>query len=161
LFDAPPEMIQVVVHPQSVIHSAVQYSGWFGAGAAGQPDMRTPIAYAMAWPERIAAVEPLDLFKIARLDFFAPDFERFRCLQLAYDVLREGGTAPAILNAANEVAVAAFLDNRLPFLGIARLNDQVLQSLSAGPEGSLADVLAADAEARQLAAHLVRDHRFA
>ena len=162
LFDAPPEMIQVVVHPQSVIHSAVQYSDGSVLAQLGNPDMRTPIAYAMAWPERIAAgVESLDLFKIARLDFFAPDFERFRCLQLAYDVLREGGTAPAILNAANEVAVAAFLDNRLPFLGIARLNDQVLQSLSAGPEGSLADVLAADAEARQLAAHLVRDHRFA
>ena len=162
LFDAPPEMIQVVVHPQSVIHSAVQYSDGSVLAQLGNPDMRTPIAYAMAWPERIAAgVESLDLFKIARLDFFAPDFERFRCLQLAYDVLREGGTAPAILNAANEVAVAAFLDNRLPFLGIARLNDQVLQSLPAGPEGSLADVLAADAEARQLAAHLVRDHRFA
>lgn len=162
LFDAPPEMIQVVVHPQSVIHSAVQYSDGSVLAQLGNPDMRTPIAYAMAWPERIAAgVESLDLFKIARLDFFAPDFERFRCLQLAYDVLREGGTAPAILNAANEVAVAAFLDNRLPFLGIARLNDQVLQSLSAGPEGSLADVLAADAEARQLAAHLVRDHRLA
>ncbi len=162
LFDAPPEMIQVVVHPQSVIHSAVQYSDGSVLAQLGNPDMRTPIAYAMAWPERIAAgVESLDLFKIARLDFFAPDFERFRCLQLAYDVLREGGTAPAILNAANEVAVAAFLDNRLPFLGIARLNDQVLQSLSAGPEGSLADVLAADAEARQLATHLVRDHRLA
>lgn len=162
LFDAPREMIQVVVHPQSVIHSAVQYSDGSVLAQLGNPDMRTPIAYAMAWPERIAAgVESLDLFKIARLDFFAPDFERFRCLQLAYDVLREGGTAPAILNAANEVAVAAFLDNRLPFLGIARLNDQVLQSLSAGPEGSLADVLAADAEARQLAAHLVRDHRLA
>ena len=162
LFDAPREMIQVVVHPQSVIHSAVQYSDGSVLAQLGNPDMRTPIADAMAWPERIAAgVESLDLFKIARLDFFAPDFERFRCLQLAYDVLREGGTAPAILNAANEVAVAAFLDNRLPFLGIARLNDQVLQSLSAGPEGSLADVLAADAEARQLAAHLVRDHRFA
>lgn len=162
LFDAPPEMIQVVVHPQSVIHSAVQYSDGSVLAQLGNPDMRTPIAYAMAWPERIAAgVESLDLFKIARLDFFAPDFERFRCLQLAYDVLREGGTAPAILNAANEVAVAAFLDNRLPFLGIARLNDQVLQSLSAGPEGSLADVLTANTEARQLAAHLVRDHRFA
>lgn len=162
LFDAPREMIQVVVHPQSVIHSAVQYSDGSVLAQLGNPDMRTPIAYAMAWPERIAAgVESLDLFKIARLDFFAPDFERFRCLQLAYDVLREGGTAPAILNAANEVAVAAFLDNHLPFLGIARLNDQVLQSLSAGPEGSLADVLAADAEARQLAAHLVRDHRLA
>ena len=162
LFDAPPEMIQVVVHPQSVIHSAVQYADGSVLAQLGNPDMRTPIAYAMAWPERIAAgVEPLDLFKIARLDFFAPDFERFRCLQLAYDVLYAGGTAPAILNAANEVAVAAFLDGQLPFLGIARLNEQVLQSLAAGPEGSLSDVLAADAEARHLAAQLIRERRFA
>ncbi len=162
LFDAPPEMIQVVVHPQSVIHSAVQYADGSVLAQMGNPDMRTPIAYAMAWPERIAAgVEPLDLFRIARLDFYAPDFERFRCLQLAYDVLHAGGTAPAILNAANEVAVAAFLDGQLPFLGIARLNESVLQSLAAGPEGSLADVVAADAEARHLATGLVRERRFA
>lgn len=162
LFDAPPEMIQVVVHPQSVIHSAVQYVDGSVLAQMGKPDMRTPIAYAMAWPERIAAgVEPLDLFKIARLDFQAPDFERFRCLQLAYDVLRVGGTAPAILNAANEVAVAEFLEGRLSFLGIARLNDQVLQSLPSGPEGSLADVLGADAEARRLAMRLIRERSFA
>jgi 1-deoxy-D-xylulose-5-phosphate reductoisomerase len=162
LFDAPPEMIQVVVHPQSVIHSAVQYVDGSVLAQLGNPDMRTPIAYAMAWPERIAAgVEPLDLFKIARLDFQAPDFERFRCLQLAYDVLRAGGTAPAILNAANEVAVAEFLEGRLSFLGIARLNDQVLQSLPSGPEGSLADVLGADAEARRLAVRLIRERSFA
>lgn len=162
LFGAPPEMIQVVVHPQSVIHSAVQYADGSVLAQLGNPDMRTPIAYALAWPERIAAgVEPLDLFKIARLDFLAPDFERFRCLQLAYDVLREGGTAPAILNAANEIAVAAFLGGRLPFLGIARLNEAVLKALPAGPEGSLADVLAADAEARRLASQLIQDLRFA
>ena len=162
LFDAPPEMIQVVVHPQSVIHSAVQYVDGSTLAQLGNPDMRTPIACAMAWPERIAAgVAPLDLFKVGRLDFFAPDFERFRCLQLAYDVLREGGTAPAILNAANEVAVAAFLDRRLSFLGIARLNEAVLAALPAGPEGSLDDVIAADARARQLAGVMVADGRFA
>ncbi len=162
LFDAPPEMIQVVVHPQSVIHSAVQYQDGSVLAQLGNPDMRTPIAYAMAWPERIAAgVEPLDLFKIARLDFQAPDFERFRCLQLAYDALRVGGTAPAILNAANEVAVEEFLAGKLSFCGIARLNDQVLQSLPAGPEGSLADVIGADAEARHLAARLIRERSFA
>ena len=162
LFDAAPDMIQVVVHPQSVIHSAVQYADGSVLAQMGNPDMRTPIAYALAWPERIAAgVEPLDLFRIARLDFFPPDFERFRCLQLAYDVLRAGGTAPAILNAANEVAVAAFLDGQLPFLGIASLNEAVLDALPAGPEGSLADVLAADAEARQLAGRLIRERRFA
>ncbi len=162
LFDAPPEMIQVVVHPQSVIHSAVQYEDGSVLAQLGNPDMRTPIAYAMAWPERIAAgVEPLDLFRIARLDFEAPDFERFRCLQLAYDALHAGGTAPAILNAANEVAVAEFLAGKLSFRGIARLNDQVLQSLPAGPEGSLADVIAADAEARRLAVRLIRERSFA
>ncbi len=161
LFDAAPEMIQVVVHPQSVIHSAVQYLDGSVLAQLGNPDMRTPIAYALAWPERIAAgVEPLDLFKVARLDFHAPDFERFRCLQLAYDVLREGGTAPAILNAANEVAVASFLDGALSFLGIARLNEAVLAALPAGPEGSLADVLAADAEARHLARQMIREERF-
>ena len=162
LFAAPPEMIQVVVHPQSVIHSAVQYVDGSVLAQLGNPDMRTPIAYAMAWPERIAAgVAALDLFKIGRLDFSAPDFERFRCLQLAYDVLRAGGTAPAILNAANEVAVAAFLDGHLPFLGIPRLNDAVLQTLPAGPEGSLDDVLAADAAARRLAERLIREQGFA
>ncbi len=156
LFDAPPDMIQVVVHPQSVIHSAVQYVDGSVLAQLGNPDMRTPIAYAMAWPERIdAGVEPLDLFRIARLDFYPPDFERFRCLQLAYDVLRAGGTAPAILNAANEVAVAAFLDGQIPFTGIATLNDEVLQTIPAGPEGSLDDVVAADGAARQAAGKLL------
>lgn len=162
LFAAAPDLIQVVVHPQSVIHSAVQYVDGSVVAQLGNPDMRTPIAYAMAWPERIVAgVEPLDLFKVGRLDFFEPDFERFRCLQLAYDVLRQGGTAPAILNAANEIAVAAFLDGHLPFLGIAKLNEAVLDRQKAGPEGSLGDVLAADAETRQLAGQLVRDRCFA
>ncbi len=161
IFAAPPEMIQVVVHPQSVIHSAVQYADGSVLAQLGNPDMRTPIAYALAYPERVAAgVEPLDLFKIARLDFFEPDFERFRCLQLAYDVLREGGTASAILNAANEVAVAAFLDGRLSFLGIARLNEALLAALPARPEGSLEDVLAADIEARRLASQMILEKRF-
>ena len=162
LFAAPPSMIQVVVHPQSVIHSAVQYSDGSVIAQLGNPDMRTPIAYAMAWPERIqAGVAPLDLFSIGRLDFEAPDFERFRCLQLAYDVLDAGGTAPAILNAANEVAVVAFLDGELPFLGISSLNEAVLSALPATAEGSLEDVLAADAQARQLAMTMIRDRAFA
>lgn len=162
IFDAPPDMIRVVVHPQSVVHSAVQYVDGSVLAQLGNPDMRTPIAYAMAWPERIAAgVEPLDLFSVARLDFHEPDLARFRCLQLAYDALNAGGTAPAILNAANEIAVAAFLDRRLPFLGIARLNEAVLDALPAGPEGSLDDVLGADAEARRLAGQMVAERRFA
>jgi 1-deoxy-D-xylulose-5-phosphate reductoisomerase len=162
IFAAPPDLIQVVVHPQSVIHSAVQYADGSVLAQLGNPDMRTPIAYAMAYPERVeAGVEALDLFKIARLEFFEPDFVRFRCLQLAYDVLREGGTASAILNAANEVAVAAFLDRQLPFLGIPHLNEAVLAALPAGPEGSLGDVLAADAEARRLAGQMITERRFA
>ena len=162
LFAAPPAMIQVVVHPQSVIHSAVDYADGSVLAQLGNPDMRTPIAYAMAYPERIAAgVEQLDLFKIGRLDFHQPDFVRFRCLQLAYDVLAEGGTAAAILNAANEVAVAAFLDRQLPFLAIAQVNEATLAALPASPQRSLADVLAADAEARQIATKLIRDRRFA
>jgi 1-deoxy-D-xylulose-5-phosphate reductoisomerase len=162
IFDAPPEMIQVVVHPQSVVHSAVQYVDGSVLAQLGNPDMRTPIAYAMAWPERIdAGVAPLDLFAIGRLDFQAPDPVRFRCLQLAYDVLNEGGTAPAILNAANEIAVAAFLEGRLSFLGIAQLNEAVLGALPAVPESSLDDVLAMDAEARRIARQLITERRFA
>ena len=161
IFDAPPEMIQVVVHPQSVIHSAVQYSDGSVLAQLGNPDMRTPIAYAMAWPERIAAgVAPLDLFKIARLDFYPPDFQRFRCLQLAYDVLRAGGTAPAILNAANEVAVAAFLAGGLSFQGIASVNEETLNALPGESEGCLADVLAADRRARDFASQLIAERRF-
>ena len=162
LFAAPPEMIQVVVHPQSVIHSAVQYCDGSVLAQLGNPDMRTPIAYAMAWPERIAAgVAPLDLFRIGRLDFEAPDFERFRCLQLAYDVLTEGGTAAAILNAANEVAVAAFLAGELPFLGISRVNEAVLAALPATAGSTLADVLAADADARRIAGAMIQERSFA
>lgn len=162
IFDAPPEMIQVVVHPQSVIHSAVQYADGSVLAQLGKPDMRTPIAYAMAWPERIVAgVEPLDLFSIGRLDFYEPDFERFRCLRLAYQALATGGTAPAILNAANEVAVASFLARKLAFTDIPRLNEEVLQRLAAGPEGSLEDVLAADGAARDMAEQLIADRFFA
>ena len=158
LFDCSPEQIQVVIHPQSVIHSLVEYADGSVLAQLGNPDMRTPIAYALAYPERIdAGVPSLDLFALARLDFEAPDLDRFPCLQLAYAALRAGGTAPAILNAANEVAVAAFLARRLPFLGIPRLIESTLAALPAGPESSLADVLVADAEARRIAERLVRE----
>ncbi|HNM23260.1 MAG TPA: 1-deoxy-D-xylulose-5-phosphate reductoisomerase, partial [Rhodocyclaceae bacterium] len=158
LFDCEPERIQVVVHPQSVIHSLVDYVDGSIIAQLGNPDMRTPIAHALAYPERIeSGVEPLDLFKLARLDFEAPDFERFPCLRLAYDALSAGGTAPAILNAANEVAVAAFLDRKLPFLGIARVIAATLDRLPAGPEGSLEDVLGSDGEARRVAHGLIGD----
>jgi 1-deoxy-D-xylulose-5-phosphate reductoisomerase len=156
LFAAPPEKIQVLVHPQSIIHSAVAYNDGSVLAQMSHPDMRTPIAYALAYPERIVSGAPaLDLFKIGRLDFYPPDFERFPCLRLAYDVLRQGGTAPAILNAANEVAVAAFLERKLAFLDISRLIETVLSRLPCRIDSSLDDVLVADAEARQLAHQFV------
>ena len=152
LFAAPAEQIQVVVHPQSVIHSMVEYADGSVLAQLGNPDMRTPIAYALGFPERIAAgVSPLDLFKIARLDFEEPDMERFRCLDLAFQALRHGGTAPAILNAANEVAVAAFLEGRLSFLGIPALIERVLEQVASVPVTCLDDVQEADWLAREIA----------
>lgn len=152
LFNAPADAIQVVIHPQSVIHSMVQYVDGSVLAQLGNPDMRTPIAYGLAYPERIdAGVAALDLFKIARLDFVAPDFERFPCLALAYRALRAGGTAPALVNAANEVAVEAFLDKRIAFLDIPRLIADVLDKLPYVSANVLEDVLLADAQARSAA----------
>jgi 1-deoxy-D-xylulose-5-phosphate reductoisomerase len=152
LFNANADDIQVVVHPQSVVHSMVQYVDGSVLAQLGNPDMRTPIAFALAYPERIdAGVAPLDLFQIAKLDFAAPDFTRFPCLSLAYQALRAGGTAPALLNAANEVAVAAFLDRRIAFLDIPRLIETVLGKVARVEVRSLQDVLDADAVARNAA----------
>ena len=149
LFNADADDIQVVVHPQSVIHSMVQYIDGSVVAQLGNPDMRTPIAYALAWPERIASgVAPLDLFAIAKLDFVAPDFVRFPCLALAYQALRAGGTVPALLNAANEVAVDAFLNRRIAFLDIPRLIESVMAAVSRSEVHQLQDVLDADAAAR-------------
>jgi 1-deoxy-D-xylulose-5-phosphate reductoisomerase len=152
LFNASADDIQVVVHPQSVIHSMVQYVDGSVLAQLGNPDMRTPIAYALAYPERIAAgVVPLDLFQIAKLDFVAPDFLRFPCLGLAYQALRAGGTVPALLNAANEVAVAAFLDRKIAFLDIPSLIESVLGSVARREVNILQDVLDADTAAREVA----------
>jgi 1-deoxy-D-xylulose-5-phosphate reductoisomerase len=152
LFNLPADAIQVVVHPQSVIHSLVQYVDGSVLAQLGNPDMRTPIAYALAYPERIdAGVAPLDLFEVARLDFAAPDFNRFPCLSLAYQALRAGGTVPALLNAANEIAVAAFLENKISFLDIPRLIDVVLRNVTRTEVRTLGDVLDADASARRAA----------
>lgn len=152
LFNASADDIQVVVHPQSVIHSLVEYVDGSVLAQLGNPDMRTPIAYGLAYPERIdAGVAPLDLFKVATMNFTAPDFERFPCLALAYRALRAAGTAPAVLNAANEVAVAAFLDKQISFLSIPRVIEAVLDALPVGTVGCLDDVLGADAEARRAA----------
>ncbi len=157
LFNAPADSIQVVVHPQSVIHSLVQYVDGSVIAQMGNPDMRTPIAYALAYPGRmVSGVEPLDLFKVATLDFEAPDFESFPCLKLAYQALRAGGTAPAVLNAANEVAVAAFLDRQISFLAIPRLIEEVLAALPVVAVNTLDDVLSADAAARKVTLERVR-----
>jgi 1-deoxy-D-xylulose-5-phosphate reductoisomerase len=149
LFNAPAEKIEVVIHPQSVIHSLVDYEDGSVLAQLGNPDMRTPIANALAWPERIASgVSPLDLFAVGQLNFERPDMRRFPCLELAYRALKAEGNAAAVLNAANEVAVAAFLERRLSFLGIAGL---IAATLDAVPQGALPDldaVLEADRQAR-------------
>ena len=157
LFNATAEQIQVVIHPQSVIHSLVEYVDGSVLAQLGNPDMRTPIAYALGFPERIdAGVAALDLFKIGRLDFEEPDFERFPCLRLAFQALRSGGTAPAILNAANEIAVAAFLDERIPFKAIPSMIEFVLDHINSQPVLSLEDVIYADTLAREKAEEWIR-----
>lgn len=156
LFNVPAEKIQVVVHPQSVVHSLVQYVDGSVIAELGNPDMRTPIAHALAYPERIdSGVAPLDLFEIASLSFERPDFGRFPCLALAYRALREGGSSPATLNAANEVAVQAFFDGRTGFAGIPRVIAAVMDRLPSTRLDSLDDVLAADAEARKVAESMI------
>jgi len=153
LFGATAEQIQVVIHPQSVVHSMVEYADGAVIAQLGNPDMRTPIAHALAYPERIeAGVGPLDLCSIGRLDFAPPDFARFPALRLGYRALKEGGTSPATLNAANEIAVAAFLDRRLPFLAITAVIEAVMNVYRPRPLATLGDVLDADAAARREAA---------
>ncbi|MBZ5487056.1 1-deoxy-D-xylulose-5-phosphate reductoisomerase [Halomonas aquamarina] len=159
LFDATPEQIEVVVHPQSVIHSMAAYADGSVIAQLGNPDMRTPIAYGLAWPERIdAGVETLDLFQVARLDFEAPDEVRFPCLRLAREAMQKGGAAPAILNAANEIAVEAFLAGTLGFEAIARVVAEVLALPYAGDADSIENVLAADQWARQQAVEQLSKH---
>lgn len=152
LFGVPADRIDVVIHPQSVIHSMVEYIDGSVIAQLGNPDMRTPIAHALAYPERIeSGVAPLDLFRVARFDFEMPDVERFPCLALAFRALRAGDSAPATLNAANEVAVQAFLDGQLGFMEIPALVAAALDALPPRPLLSLDDVLAADAAAREFA----------
>jgi 1-deoxy-D-xylulose-5-phosphate reductoisomerase len=156
LFDLPETQVDVVVHPQSVVHSMVEYADGSLLAQLGAPDMRTPIAQALAWPERVeSGVQSLDLTQIGKLEFEPPDHVRFPSLGLARSAARAGGTAPAMLNAANEVAVQAFLDRRLNFTGIAAVIDKVLQRLDSSPARSLGDVLDADAAARRMAVALI------
>ncbi len=159
LFNVAADRIRVVIHPESVIHSLVQYVDGSMIAQLGNPDMRTPIAHALAYPQRISAgVAPLNLCEVAALRFEEPDAERFPCLGLAYRALSAGGSAPATLNAANEIAVQSFLERRIGFSAIPRLISEVLDRL---PEGatpnSLETVLAADRRARRLAEQLVKE----
>lgn len=156
LFGLPGERIEVVVHPQSTVHSLVDYVDGSMLAQLGQPDMRTTLAVGLAWPERIeAGVAPLDLVALSRLDFERPDTGAFPCLRLAYEALAAGGSLPAVLNAANEVAVSAFLQRRLAFLGIPALIERTMERLPALPSATLADRIAADAEARRVAEALL------
>ncbi len=152
LFNALPEQIDVVVHPQSVIHSMVEYIDGSILAQLGNPDMRTPIAYGLAYPERLTSgVGSLDLLTTARLDFSAPDLVRFPCLRLAYHALNAGGSAPAILNAANEIAVAAFLAKKIGFMDIPQLIEQVLSVAHIEPIESIEQLVLIDGLARQSA----------
>jgi 1-deoxy-D-xylulose-5-phosphate reductoisomerase len=158
LFDVSPKQIDVVVHPQSVIHSLVQYTDGSVLAQLGNPDMRTPIAHGLAWPERIeSGVADLNLFDVARLDFEQPDLESFPCLQLAFDAAAAAGDAPAILNAANEVAVQAFLDKRIGFSQIAQVVDNTLSGLDFSEPDSLDGVQDSDQKARYHSANYITE----
>jgi 1-deoxy-D-xylulose-5-phosphate reductoisomerase len=153
----PEERIEVLVHPQSTVHGLVQYADGSVLAQLGTPDMRTPIAYALAYPERIGSGStPLDFTRLGALSFEAPDLERFRCLALAFEALAGGTAATATLNAANEVAVEAFLAGTLPFAGIAAVIEETLDMVDAGEPGSIEAVLDIDAGARRDAAAQVR-----
>jgi 1-deoxy-D-xylulose-5-phosphate reductoisomerase len=157
LFGLPLEKIKVLIHPQSVVHSMVRYRDGSVLAQMGQPDMRTPIAYGLAWPERIdAGVTPLNLTQLTGLSFTEPNFSQFPCLSLAFAAAKAGGTAPAVLNAANEVAVAAFLDEGLPYLSIPNLVEHCLNALSPVAADSLETILEADVLARQAAKQFIR-----
>ena len=156
LFGAKPEQIDVVIHPQSVIHSMVSYADGSVLAQLGNPDMRTPIAHALAYPERIeSGVEPVDLAQIAQLNFRKPDYQRFPCLKLAFDALTTGGSAAAVMNAANEIAVDAFLERQLGFRQIPELIDSVMNRMPVEPVADLDSVLSLDHRARALSRELL------
>ncbi|CAG0969026.1 1-deoxy-D-xylulose-5-phosphate reductoisomerase [Methylophilaceae bacterium] len=159
LFNATPDQIEVVVHPQSVIHSMVEYIDGSVLAQMGNPDMRTPIAYALGYPDRLeSGVNTLDLFKIGHFDFQKPDTGKFPCLRLAFEALRAGGTAPAVLNAANEVAVAAFLKQEIGFMDIARMIESALSDARIVQADTLDIVIDADMHAREAAVQWVMKH---
>ena len=157
LFGLPLEKIKVLIHPQSVVHSMVRYRDGSVLAQMGQPDMRTPIAYGLAWPERInAGVVPLNLTQLSGLSFTEPNFSQFPCLSLAFAAAKLGGTAPTVLNAANEIAVAAFLDEGLPYLRISEVVEGTLNALPSAAADSLEVILDIDAQSRQFANQFIR-----
>ena len=157
LFDLPYERIEVVVHPTSVVHALVRLRDGAALAHLGYPDMRVPISYALTYPERAATpIEPLDLAGGLILEFGAPDLDAFPCLALARSAGESGGTAPCVLNAANEVAVAAFLGDELPFLGIPDVVERTLARIDCVPARDLAELAGMDAEARRIASELTR-----
>ena len=152
LFDVPRDMIEVVIHPQSIIHSMVSYTDGSILAQMGNPDMRTPIAHCLAWPDRIdSGTEPLDIFNVAKLEFEKPDLQRFPCLDLCYQAMETGGSASIALNAANEIAVAAFLQRKIAFTAIAGTIAAVLDEITITETNTLEDILAADQSAREIA----------
>jgi 1-deoxy-D-xylulose-5-phosphate reductoisomerase len=157
LFDIPVDKIEVLVHPQSIIHSLVQYVDGSTLAQLGNPDMKIPIAHALAWPDRIESnVNDLDLIEIANLDFEAPDSQRFPCLKLAYDVASAGGDAPTVLNAANEIAVQAFLERKILFTQIGQVVDNTLSQFSFSEPVTLEDVQDTDKRARVISNEIIR-----
>jgi 1-deoxy-D-xylulose-5-phosphate reductoisomerase len=159
LFNAAPNEIEVVVHPQSLIHSMVEYIDGSVLAQLGNPDMRTPIAYALGYPERLSSgVSSLDFFKLGSLDFEAPDTDKFPCLRLAFDALKLGGNAPAILNAANEIAVKAFIDEKIRFVDIPVLIEHVINHSEITDISDLEMLIASDSEARSLGLRWLKDN---
>jgi 1-deoxy-D-xylulose-5-phosphate reductoisomerase len=157
LFNTSPDKVEVHVHPESIIHSMVEYADGSVLAQLGSPDMRTPIANGLAWPERIeAGVAPLDLFAIGRFHFERPDLQRFPCLRLAAEAFATGGTAPAVLNAANEVAVAAFLEGGLCFADIPVIIERTLAATEVVSADSFDTIFQKDAEARERAMEQIR-----
>ncbi|MGD8641610.1 MAG: 1-deoxy-D-xylulose-5-phosphate reductoisomerase [Gammaproteobacteria bacterium] len=161
LFATTPKHIQVVLHPQSVIHSMVEYDDGSVLAQLGNPDMRTPIAHALAWPRRFeSGVDSLNLFDIARLDFEKPDYQRFPCLQLAMDAMKSGGTSSTVLNAANEIAVQAFLDNEIAFTDIANIIEYALSEISSQPARDLETVISVDQLTRDTTREYISQQAF-
>lgn len=158
LFNMEPDAIQVVIHPQSIIHSMVDYVDGSVLAQMGNPDMRTPIAHAMAWPERFdSGVAPLNIFEVGHMDFEQPDLQRFPCLRLAYEAIKAGGIMPTVLNAANEIAVEAFLNEQVRFTDIARIIERSMAEFTADSADTLEHILAADSQAREVAKAMIAD----